>query len=129
LFLVIKVEYSSQTILCFYVTSVRTDNINKFLEVEFFVLISHGGDDLNNVGISPIESNFLKNLADLHGVNLSTSILIKDKESISEEFIIFCTDSLFPFCRNLLCGLRASGGLGYGRCYLGEVFGFVHDGI
>lgn len=59
LFLVVDIEDSSDSVFGPYFSSEWTDYINKLLKRELFVSLSQGCDNLNNVGISFIQTKLL----------------------------------------------------------------------
>lgn len=130
LFLIVQVKDPSDSIFGSELSSVWADHIDEFLKCEFFIGFPQCCDDVNNVRIPLVKAEFLENFTDLRWVDDSAAIFIKDKKCLSEEFIVFWGNSLFPLCGYFFSVLGASGGLvkGCGHDFW-EVLWFIkHDG-
>ena len=101
-FLVIKLPNSLKTISGSVFSNLCANHIDELLECEVLIGLSHGPEDFNDVGISLVETNLFKNFDNFLRVNDATSVFIKDKEDISQLFVVLGTDSVSPGCGNFL---------------------------
>jgi len=127
LLLVVKIEDSSQTVFGFHITCVGTHYIDKLFKAKFFVYFSHSSNYVNHIWISSIQSDLFKYFADFKGINLTASIFIEDKISISEQLIHLRTDSFPPLCWRLFAWLWAGSWFidRYRSHYFSHIFRFV----
>jgi hypothetical protein len=80
------------------------DDVNEFLKSEVLICLPHCPDNFNNVGISLVETDFLEYFDDFLGIDDATSVLIEDKEDISQLFVVLRADSVSPGGGDILLG-------------------------
>lgn len=122
LLLVVKVEHSSDPILGPDLPRIRAHNIHKLFERQLLIGLPQRGHNMNNILISPVKSKLLQNFTDLHWIDDSATVLVKDQEGLSEEFVVLGGDAVAPFGGGLFGGLGTGGRFCCdGGHYLGQV--------
>lgn len=107
MFLIIKIEYSSKSVFSSYLSGVCANYIYELFECQFFICLSHGGNNMYNIRISTIQSKLFQNFTNFNWINLSTSIFIKNQESLSEQFIHFWCNTFSPLSWDFFSSFRS----------------------
>lgn len=108
-------EHSLKAVLGFNLADLGAHEVDEFVEADGFSFVSEAVDELQDEGVSAVDSQLLEDLGDFNGINGSTAVLVKHFEGLLEFVVVLGGKSVSPVGGRSSSGLFDVAGCGFGR--------------